>query len=242
MEKLCIDDLFKCICGYMVDDPYETECCGMLYCQACQIEYNFLTCSNCSKTIKFRKNIFARNLLQKIELNCINECGEKFTYENMKIHLLRCEMKKFKCTIENCLYSGFREDLLVHISKTHPIYLLVLLEHFQEFDDPLDKIMKIPLNSRKAEKNTLETTLSYNALLRNFNIENNNFLSLANRNQINDIQDNVSVNRDYEDDNYNYDLDNIYNFRFNNHLRINSYRNDMGEDVYDSVNEENEEI
>ena len=88
MDKLNIDEMFRCFkCDYMVDEPYESECCGKLYCQSCVVELRFNLCKICKKSVKFRKNLFAKKLLQKVELKCRHHCGGKFMYDDMKIHV-----------------------------------------------------------------------------------------------------------------------------------------------------------
>jgi hypothetical protein len=154
MEKINIEKMFYCTgCGYMVDDPSESQCCGNLYCQACVLELNYIQCSQCkSSVLKFRKNLFAKNLLHKVELRCRYKCGKKFTYKDMRTHLLNCEGKIFKCTIDFCNYVGKHKDLSKHMIEKHPIHVLIMMENFEEFKPTMDKIAINPIEARSIEK------------------------------------------------------------------------------------------
>ncbi len=100
MEKVNVDDLFLCKnCVLMIDEPHESECCGNLYCQNCINVLSYTNCKYCKKLYKFRKNIFAKKLMKKVEFKCRHFCGNKYNYEEMKKHLYRCDNKMFKCSI-----------------------------------------------------------------------------------------------------------------------------------------------
>jgi hypothetical protein len=149
MDRINVDELFKCFnCEFMVDEPHESECCGKLYCHSCVVELAFFQCKLCKKSIKFRQNVFAKNLLQKVELKCRHLCGGKFNHEEMKLHIYRCDSRIFRCTIEFCSFYGKKEEMVAHMNQNHEIYLIALLEQFEEFSESMDKV----LNTRKVFK------------------------------------------------------------------------------------------
>jgi len=150
MEKLNIDDMFLCKnCSSMIDEPFESECCGILFCQNCTRELSYTNCSLCKKLYKFRKNIFAKNLLQKVELKCRNLCGSKFTYDEMKTHLYRCDNKMFKCTIDYCYCVEKKKAMIEHSLLFHSNEILILMENYEDFQNEIEKIKSYPLDNRK---------------------------------------------------------------------------------------------
>lgn len=150
MDKLNIDELFLCKnCSLMIDDPYESECCGILYCQSCINELSYTNCSICKKLFKFRKNIFAKNLLKKVELKCRHLCGGKFTYDEMKTHLFRCDNKMFKCTIDYCYCVEKKKQMIEHSLLFHSNEILILMENYEEFQNAIEKIKSNPIDNRK---------------------------------------------------------------------------------------------
>src|SRR5689334_10322943 len=104
MQNIKVNDHFNCIvCNYLVDDPMECELCGKLYCQSCSI--NICYCKWCKKNTKLRKSMFAKNLLLQVELKCKNsKCKNRLPYEEMKKHLLVCEHKLTRCSIDFCYF------------------------------------------------------------------------------------------------------------------------------------------
>lgn len=158
MDKFTIEKMFYCTgCGYMVDDPSESQCCGNLYCQACVVELNYVKCTQCkSSVLKFRKNLFAKNLLHSVELNCRYRCGNKFTYKDMRTHLLKCTSKVFKCTIDFCTFIGKHKELSKHMIEKHPIHILIMMENYEEFKPTMDKISSNPIEARSIEKSSSE--------------------------------------------------------------------------------------
>jgi hypothetical protein len=254
MEKLNVDEMFRCYkCDYMVDEPHESECCGKLYCQSCVVDLTFSQCKICKKAVKFRKNLFAKKLMQQVELKCRHHCGGKFMYEDMKLHLYRCDCRIFKCTIDFCSFVGRKLEIIPHMTKHHPIHLITMLENYEEFKDTIENVMKNPIDNRPARKESSENLLpvapsdfDYNGYnfprlrgLVDFNGRNNfperqNILNYQNR--IEGIENLESLHlRDNHDDEFlNYQdylnrqsLDLFGNNNINNHRRhsFSSFRN-----------------
>jgi hypothetical protein len=254
MEKINVDEMFRCFkCDYMVDEPHESECCGKLYCQSCVVELNFNQCKICKKAVKFRKNLFAKKLMQQVELKCRHHCGGKFMYEDMKLHLYRCDCRIFKCTIDFCSFVGRKLEIIPHLLKAHPIHLIIMLENYEEFKEIIENIMKNPIDNRPARKESSENLYSISSNLIDFNQYNfprlRGLIDFEDRpnlhdrpnlfnfhNRIEGIENLESLNlRDYNVDNlqnrdfYNYreSLDFLRNTGNPNpdylHRRINSY-------------------
>jgi len=149
MEKVNVDDLFLCKnCMYMVDEPYESECCGNLYCHNCINELSYTNCSFCKKLFKFRKNIFAKKLMKKVEFKCQYLCGNKFNYDEMKDHLFRCDNKIFKCCIDYCYSIEKKKQMLEHLTTFHANEILIFMENYDEFQNAIEKIKSMPIVSR----------------------------------------------------------------------------------------------
>lgn len=142
MEKLDNDDIFKCKnCKNLIEEPYESECCGNLFCKICSSDLRFTKCQQCKIIFNFRKNLFAKNLMKKIQINCEHNCGKKFTLEEMKLHLLRCESKLFKCDIINCYFVGKKKDIVDHVVNSHFKELLIMMENYEDFKSAFDKLI-----------------------------------------------------------------------------------------------------
>lgn len=161
MEKINVDKLFTCFnCGYMVDEPHESECCGKLYCQTCVNEIGHAQCKLCKKQVKLRENLFAKNLMQSVELTCRDGCGGKFLYEDMKLHMYRCNSRIFKCNVDFCNFVGTKCKLLPHMILTHEVHLLTMMENYEEFQEEMDKVAKDPIDKRsKLVKNAISNDL-----------------------------------------------------------------------------------
>lgn len=152
MDNINVEELFQCKnCNFMVDEPYESECCGILYCQACVNELSFTMCTFCKKLFKFRKNKFAKNLMKKVELKCRHMCGGKFQYDEMKAHLFRCENKMFKCTIDYCYCVEKKNAIIEHTLLYHPNELLIMMENYEDFKEAVDKIKSNPIDDRNSK-------------------------------------------------------------------------------------------
>ena len=152
MDDINTEEMFKCKnCKKLIDEPYESECCGSLFCKSCMKDLNYTKCKQCKKTFHFRKNLFAKNLMKKVELKCEHQCGQKFNLEEMKLHLLRCENKLFKCNIDYCYCVEKKKALVEHVITAHTKEILIMMENYEEFKPALDKIINNP-NERKSNK------------------------------------------------------------------------------------------
>ena len=153
MDKINSDDIFKCKnCKKFMDEPYESECCGSLFCKYCKQDLSYSKCKECKKPFHFRKNLFAKNLMKKVQIKCEHNCGGKFTLEEMKKHSLNCENKLFKCNIDYCCSIDKKQEMIDHVLNWHMKEALILLENYEEFKPAMDKLLKNP-NCRLEKKN-----------------------------------------------------------------------------------------
>jgi hypothetical protein len=149
MEKFNQDNMFYCFgCGYLLDEPSESLCCGYLYCQACILDFASSLCSVCKKAMKFRKNLWAKNIMLRMEIKCRYKCGGLFKYEELRKHLLQCQTKKYKCKIDGCRYMGNRKEVDIHLKEKHLMNIFILMENFEEFKDNFEKIQNKSVDSR----------------------------------------------------------------------------------------------
>lgn len=180
-------DYFNCfVCGEIPESPYESECCGKLYCHSCSENSSDLRCRHCSKALKFRVCAFAKNVMKTMETNCKFGCETKYKISDTRKHNLHCKSKVYICTIKKCTYFGTRENLIKHVSELHSRELLVLIENFELFKSFFDKYTFIETNVKKKKKenltieNTAQEFSNYNILnpinaAISTNLENNPF-------------------------------------------------------------------
>ena len=139
-----MENYFKCnSCHQLIDEIFESECCGKLYCSNCIGILVNKSCPHCSnKKMIFGKNHFAQRLLKTIRLTCKYGCGKKLLYEEMRYHLLICDNKEYFCSFDNCNFKGKKSEILNHLIKEHQIYMLSLMEYYDNFINIINKISK----------------------------------------------------------------------------------------------------
>jgi hypothetical protein len=109
MEKLSLGSIdfqryLTCAkCFLIIDNPFEIECCGTLFCYTC-IQHAILnkekeTCEKCNKMANYRQNSFVKRLVNGMELDCNFGCGKKFNSNEIKTHMLSCELREYICNL-----------------------------------------------------------------------------------------------------------------------------------------------
>ena len=147
---------FSCYsCKEIPDIPYESECCGKLYCQQCSEIGLYLSCQSCKSIIKFKVSIFAKNLMNKLETTCNYNCDVKYKINETKVHNLQCRAKLYKCKIKKCSFKGIREKLLSHLIEDHKKEILITMENFGDFSWLFSKY--ITKNSISMSSNIVES-------------------------------------------------------------------------------------
>lgn len=165
MDGVDSEEIFRCKhCKKLIDEPFETECCGNLHCKNCQSDLNYTKCKQCKKTLHFRKNLFAKKLMNKVKINCEHNCGEKFNLDEMKYHLIRCENKLFKCNIDYCYCVEKKNSLIDHVLISHYKELLIMMENYEDFKPVIDELKNNP-DSVKVKSGNKENRLDISFLL-----------------------------------------------------------------------------
>lgn len=128
------DEAFSCFkCKEIPDLPYESECCGKLYCKSCCEESSYLYCKLCKALLRYRVSVFAKNILGQIQTNCKYGCGLNFKYSQSKQHYLCCECKEYECSIRHCTFNGNLDQMKEHIQAKHIFEIVILNEYYSEF-------------------------------------------------------------------------------------------------------------
>lgn len=120
LNNLNVKKYFLCrYCKFIVNDPYEKECCGELICKDCTTFYQEINeyCYKCDKILKLRKNIFAKRILNHLSIQCIYDCGLTAQYEEMKKHVKLCNKRIYYCI--NCDFTGELDVFMSHFIEKH---------------------------------------------------------------------------------------------------------------------------
>lgn len=183
-------DYFNCfVCGEIPESPYESECCGKLYCHSCSENSSDLRCRYCSKALKFRVCAFAKNVMKTMETNCRFGCEAKYKISDTRKHNLHCKSKVYICTVKKCSYFGTRENLIKHVSELHSRELLVLMENFDLFKSFFDKYNFIDSEPKKKKK---EMSVPKENATQDFS--NSNFMNPLNTAISNNLENNPFYN------------------------------------------------
>ena len=121
-EKLeVIEDLIKCpICFNYLNNPYECELCGGLFCEDCIQDWlkNKQKCPMRCPELKIKRaDINSRKLLNVIELRCQNypDCNYTGKYWDLLSHEEKCNFQKIICPNYTCKFKGKFADLQKHL-------------------------------------------------------------------------------------------------------------------------------
>lgn len=156
------------ICWTIPENPYESTCCGHIFCSECTYKVSKTKCALCrSSDISFRPNTFAKLLLKEVEIKCIYGCDKMVTFTNMNKHRYHCSNGEFKCKIDNCQFTGLRDDALNHMANEHPELLIILSEHYNEISDKIDKL----------DESKCSNKFGFNNNMRNLNKKLNEYKS-----------------------------------------------------------------
>lgn len=153
-ENELIEQNLKCpICFSIVEEPWETTCCGQLFCQKCKDSYIDSKCPLCwNNKFKFRKNLFASLLLSKLQTKCPFGCEEMITFKKVKIHKYECMKYSFKCKINGCSFEGNKKEALQHLIKSHPDLLSIVSENYNSLKLTFEKFDIINGNEKENNK------------------------------------------------------------------------------------------
>lgn len=134
------DEAFSCYqCKEIPEIPYESECCGKLYCQTCWEICTYLNCKLCKALLRFRVSVFAKSILNQFETDCKFGCGLKIKYAQSRQHYLCCESKEYNCYIKYCLFKGNLSQMKKHVQTTHIYEIMLLNEYYSDFKPILNR-------------------------------------------------------------------------------------------------------
>lgn len=205
-----MEEYFKCLnCKELIRECFESECCGDLYCSKCVVTLVTTPCTKCKKDLHFSKNSFAERFVKLIKVSCKFNCGKKFSYEEMRTHLLNCEKKIFECSFPKCEFKGKKDEMHRHIIQAHYTYLLIMMENYNSFEKTIEEIEKGNDKGDTCDKD--DETLVYFANSSFGNDDRNSMM------YINPILRDANIYRRDEYDNYFMNNDE-YNEVTNEHL------------------------
>ena len=232
-----MEKYFECFnCKDLMGTVYESKCCGVLYCQNCEIKLSNTQCLKCNKSLEFQKNIFVQRLFKNINVKCKYGCGVSLPYDKMKQHLLICDKKIYICSFDKINndnldkqpFKGNKKEILDHLVKEHSHILLLFMENHQNFEPILKLIKKNYNNNDQYKEDTiLDLTNSGNFNLdffRNNDIDGGTSIDLdQDIRLLNGINNSNTINSNLQ--NFNDLQINNYNRRRNNHNSHNNHNN-----------------
>jgi hypothetical protein len=155
MEKLPLNQLnfeqflFCPKCHFIIENPYEIECCGTLYCYMCielNINKNIEDCGKCGKVAIYRQNCFVKRIANQMQILCNYGCGTKLRTPEMKSHMLNCEKRIFTCNIckiqnniKESIFLSNKKEFLEHMLDYHSKELVTINDNFHKFSNVFDK-------------------------------------------------------------------------------------------------------
>lgn len=169
MDIYSLEQNLKCpICWTIPEVPYESSCCGHIFCVACTEQITSKKCPLCRcHDITFRKNTFAKKLLNEIKIICSYGCDKFITINRMKEHRYDCDKAVFDCSLPSCNFKGTKNEAMKHLISDHSLHLLVLAENFN----------KIQTNFEKFEVSNSSIKLNTNSNMQELNKKMNNYKS-----------------------------------------------------------------
>jgi hypothetical protein len=139
-NELFLQNLKCPICLMQVDDPCESGCCGQLFCGKCVKTIKRDICPICrSISCVFRENLFMRQFLKKIYIDCPNGCEISLTLADIRMHRFECVEAIYKCSVEGCMYEGKKEDAITHFTNIHGDIMVVTMENYSKLKNIYDK-------------------------------------------------------------------------------------------------------
>jgi hypothetical protein len=148
-----LESNLKCpICLNFAKNPYESSCCGHIFCHKCKDKVYPRICPICrDSNFEFRKNFLAEQMLKKVEINCHYGCEKKVVINNMGSHRYNCDTIIFTCKFPECKWDGLKPDFMKHLKDEHSEHLIAMTENFGKFSKKIKMITKdgiVDLHSR----------------------------------------------------------------------------------------------
>lgn len=136
MELEKILPYLQCIiCNKYPSIPYETNCCGLLFCKSCT-ESKQIYCPDCRKPTLLRKALAISKILSKIPTNCPH-CFTTLILNQLESHYNSCPQCPFYC--ESCKAFIKKSEIFPHIIESHSDLIIENLYKPHQFDILSDK-------------------------------------------------------------------------------------------------------
>jgi len=150
MEKLILEPInfskfLTCNkCNMIIENPYESECCGILFCYSCiepeQIGKEKELCRKCQKNATYRQNSFLKRIINQMNIPCGFNCLKILPSNEIKSHMISCELREYVCNI--CLnnnrvnnkcdqFSGRKKEFTIHLLQEHENEILNFNDNFE---------------------------------------------------------------------------------------------------------------
>jgi hypothetical protein len=124
IEKIAlIEELIKCsICLEILNNPYECDSCGTLFCEDCIKDWIKIKLScpmKCSSFKLIKAKVNTRKMLNLLQISCSNapHCKYVSEYWNIFDHENKCEFQKIRCPNFPCNFEGHFKELKSHLQS-----------------------------------------------------------------------------------------------------------------------------
>ncbi len=162
-------------CNLIIDNPYELQCCGLLYCYNC-IKYNKPNkeiCPKCCRLSSFRQNSFVKRISNQMILHCTFNCGGRFPFTEIRKHMTSCNNREYICNIcikntTGCksIFKGKKKEFLVHMVEAHEKDILNINDRYKEITTYIEN-KKEEENKKNNYKNSINEDVMGNSLYYN---------------------------------------------------------------------------
>lgn len=165
-------------CKFIIDNPYETECCGTLICFRCIPPKDMNEkCVKCFKISQYRSNSFIKRLMNQMTLDCAYNCGSKFPSNEIRSHMISCNSRVYECRIcedkDNTrekesnekmikvvkVFKGNKKDFLSHMIYFHEEEIIKLNDNYSNKKENIEDSEDFSINE---PKESLAMPLIYN--------------------------------------------------------------------------------
>ncbi len=163
MDKMSIKiDIEKYLickrCKFIIENPFEIECCGDLYCSNC-VKYssNKIICLNCNKKSTFRQNSFVKRIINHMIINCPFNCEMKYPSNEIRDHMMQCELREYSCNIcdyknTNKKFNGNKKEFMTHLMNFHENDLLKYNDNYEKYKYKSNLMKKKSFSYSKIEE------------------------------------------------------------------------------------------
>ena len=114
-------ELLKCfLCKQLADNALETNCCHVLFCEACVRPLVDQFCLVCNKPFETQESHASRRIIGNMPAICSHDgCKFKTTRSELNAHETKCDFKILDCVFEECDERCRSFDLPQHLFEKH---------------------------------------------------------------------------------------------------------------------------